>query len=275
MSPIVRRNFDALEVLPFSGVIDNGSDVATREARASNGELVLNGIGGEVYRRRDLAHRGHDLREVVWRFFCGYDPAILTTRFDEVRYCERIEEDLGEEVRATGREWSTLEAEDIYLKFFFRSWAGHNTSINNAFSSALTPFRDDLTLYQEARQLPHEMRWFGRFEAALIHALDPKLARYSSAYGHPFNSSPPDMAQNREKKQAYRSPASFRQERQPKQRTRWPAGLGRAHLSMLFDPDFPQLSAYTHPHRVTDPNLFRRICTLEYAFERLGVAVQN
>jgi len=270
---IVSRNFDALDVLPLSGLLENGSELATREERSSNGELMLNGIGGEVYRRPNLTDREYLLREVVWHFCCRFDPSVMTSRFDEESYCANIGEDLRGELEFTGQNLSGLEAEDTYLRFFFRSWAGHNTSINNALSWALTPFRDDLEAYQEARRLPHDMRWFGRFQAALINRLDPRLASYPSAYGHPFTVPPGPELQQRERARA--EPPAFRRHRQPEKRREWGPELSRAHLAELFDPDFPRLSAYIAPHRVTDQGLFRRICTLEYSFSRLDVDVDK
>jgi len=272
---IVSRNFDALDVLPLSGLLENGSELATREERACNGELMLNGIGGEVYRRPNLDDRKYRLREVVWRFCCGFDPNVLTSRFEEETYCATIEAELRKELGVTTPELTSLEAEDAFLKFFFRSWAGHNTSVNNALSWALTPFRDDVEAHQEARRLPYEMRCFGRFEAALIDRLDPRLANYPSAYGHPFNVPPNPEQQKWERKWAERNSAAFLHQLQPKQRTGWAPELSRAHLAELFDPEFPRLCTFIAPHHVTDPGLFRRICTLEYALERFDVDVKT
>ena len=134
----VEDNLHFFDGTPYAGVFDDGADARTRRERCRDGRLVLNGMAGELYRRPDVANRPFDSREVVWRFFCGFDPAVCSERFAADAYCDA----LANKIRQTLRSGDPLSRADVTWvipTFYARYWAGGTVSINNRLSPALLP----------------------------------------------------------------------------------------------------------------------------------------
>src|SRR6185369_15032443 len=126
----VEDNLHFFDGTPYAGIFDDGTDARTRRERCCDGHLTLNGMAGELYRRPDVANRPFDSLEVVWRYFCGFDPTICSERFAADAYCDA----LANKIRQTLRSGDPLSRADVTWvipTFYARYWAGGTVSINN------------------------------------------------------------------------------------------------------------------------------------------------
>ncbi len=266
LAAAVETNYRVFDGYPVDGIVDDGSDLRTRRERCLNGGLMLNGIGGELYRRPDLPNRPHPTVDVVWRFFCGFDPLDCTDAFREDEYCAAIGRTLK---RAVGAESDLLSRPVVSLvvpAFYYRYWAGRNSSVNNRLGRALQPFCD-FSLVRESVRIPVAARSYGAFEAALIRSVDPRLAAYESCYGHDFAHPPPLAHVVREWRAMVRPAVHCRYGFVGRGQER-PYWLDPPAVGALVDPAFPYLRRLFHLDRSFGALRFNRICTLEYLFER-------
>lgn len=262
----IEDNLHFFDGTPYAGVFDDGIDSRTRRDRCRDGHLTLNGMAGELYRRPDVANRRFDSLEVVWRYFCGFDPAVCSERFAADAYCDA----LARKVRQTLRSGEPLSRADVTWvipTFYARYWSGGTVSINNRLSPALLPFCD-LAIVRDSIRLPIAHRWYGLFEAALIRAVDPRLAAYDSCAGHDFASPPPLERIVSEWRTTVRAPIVFRFMARPQ--APHPYYLARSYVGAVLDTSFPYLRRFFHLDRVRDAHQYNRICTLEYLFEKLS-----
>jgi asparagine synthase (glutamine-hydrolysing) len=166
---------------------------------------------------------------------------------------------------------SRKEVECLYPCLRCAYWMGRNNSINNRFGFASTPFVES-SLVKLALQIPVRYKNFGRFEAALIHAMDPALARHASVYGQGFDASPSVKRKLKEyatlyrptwaRRLSYRIQARFRgHELNPL--------LTKEYLSRVIDASFPEMRRYFSVDKVKNETELSRICTLEYMFRKV------
>jgi asparagine synthase (glutamine-hydrolysing) len=274
MSEIIARNCRLLDAYPVDGIMDDGTDVATRRERASGGALALNGGGGEIFRNFFyLPDRPFSIREVIWTFYSQFDPATATPLFSERKYVEAM---VSAVAFALGVSSDTLmrdEVERVYPAFRCRYWTGRNTSVNNQFGAALTPFIEH-GIVDGAAAVPIRFKDHGRFEAALIHALSPRLARYPSSYGHGFGGPVPFKRRMKDQLTLLRPPLLRRYAFRIKARLQG-GRIASSPFQMAVDPAFPLMSRYFRMDRIGDAGQFGRICTLEHLLTRQGIATSD
>lgn len=280
-SETVAQNFAALDGYPSDGIFDGGADVTTRRARAAGGALALNGGGGEIFRNFFyLPDRAFTVQQVLWSFFCQFDPAVTTAAFDETAYLDglaravlRLIDRPAGPGGALATRLARTEIEFLYPCLRCAYWMGRNNSVNNRFGFAATPFIEP-ALVGLALQIPIAAKNHGRFEAALIAAIDPALARYPSVYGQGFDEAPA-LARRLKGGMTLARPPRLRKWSYRLQNRMRRAGfsgvLGPDYLSRVIDPDCPALRRYFRIERVRSALEFNRICTLEYLFERHAV----
>ncbi|MFO1188346.1 MAG: hypothetical protein U1E97_01830 [Alphaproteobacteria bacterium] len=275
VAELVRRNLDAFHGAPADGVFDDGSDLATRRDRCASGELMLNGGGGEIFRNFFyLPDRSFQARDIVFAFYSQFDPRAMRGRYRASDYQAGVEAKLLTTLGRTTRALSRSDVERIYPTFRCRFWMGRNNSINNRLGAALTPFIDP-NIVPGALSIPIALKNAGRFEAALIQAVDPRLAAYPSAYGHDFAHPPPFRRLLAERVTMLR-PCWVRRHtfrlkwRQPAQR---PLMLSDAILGQAIDPAFPVMSAFFDPARIYENGQYNRLCTLELLSKTFGLRV--
>lgn len=187
----VETQFWAFDGAPTDGIVGSGSDLATRRARTEGGILALNGGGGEIFRNFFyLPPRAFTILELVWTFYNQFDPKVAREPFSETDYNRALERKIAAIFQDPRRELTRVQIEYVYPGFRGRFWTGLNTSLNNAFGPALTPFFD-MSVVREAIRVPMRFKNHGILEAAMIAAVDPRLAQYPSAYGHDFLGTPP------------------------------------------------------------------------------------
>jgi len=274
MPAIIARNLDLLDGYAADGIFDNGADVATRMDRAADDALALNGGGGEIFRNFFyLPDRAISLSEFIWTFYSQFDPASVTDEFREDDYMHALGAAMQNAIGSTAQKLSRREVELLYPAFRCRFWTGRNTSVNNRFGWALTPFIERL-MVASAIDVPIAFKNHGRFEAALIKAFSPSLARYPSVYGHDFARAVPLQRRLRDQLTLLRPPLMRRYTFRLKTRMHPPArdGADRSWQAVI-NPSFPLMRRFFLIDRIRDRGQFLRICTLEYLFGQSGITL--
>ena len=127
----------------------------------------------------------------------------------------------------------------------------------------------------EAMTLPLALKNAGRFEARLLEAIDPELARLPSAYGHDF-ASPPSLRHRLGEWSTRARPVWLRQRSYEIRRRLGPMAdehgglLGDEWLGRVVDLDYPAMRRFFRIGNIRDSGLMRRIANLEYLARRLG-----
>jgi hypothetical protein len=276
---VVERNMLAFDGYPPDGIFDGGGDLASRLDRCRGGALALNGGGGEIFRNfyylRDGRYR---VRDVLAAFHSQFDPASTTDAFAEDTYSERLawamDLALGRPIGYANDRLSRTEVEYLYPYFRCAYWMGRNNSVNGRLGHALTPFID-AGIVGGALQVPLAYKNHGRFEAALIAAIDPALARYPSAYGHDFLSPPPWRRRLKGaldlwkplllRRYSYRLKARLKAAQRPRL-------LQDDYLARAVDPALPAMAKFFRVGNLRAADQFARAATLEYLCRRFGIS---
>ena len=271
----LRRNMDAFHGAPADGAFDDGSDLATRRDRCAEGALMLNGGGGEIFRNFFyLPDRSYTARDIVHAFYSQFDPRAMRGRYRIGDYYAALEAKVLATLGRNDGSLARVEVERLYPAFRCRFWMGRNNSVNNRLGAAQTPFIDP-TIVADALPIPIARKNTGRFEAALIQAIDPRLAAYPSAYGHDF-AHPPPAARVLAERATLLRPCwlrrySFRLKwRRPARR---PLVLSDAYVGMAIDLSFPVMSHFFDPGRIYENGQYNRLCTLELLSKTFGLRV--
>ena len=276
----VERNFQAYDGLPNYGeLFENGANAAARAARHRGGALSVSGGCGEIFRNFFfLPGRRFSAAAVARTFFARYARGDVTGAFDESRFLRGIEDKI---LAALGRPGARAklprgEVEQIYPRVRCRALFGREIGLEAHEGAYLMPFLDH-RLVAEAMRLPLALKHAGRFEAALLSAIDPALARYPSAYGHDF-SGPPDRRHRRSEWATRIRPVALRQRSYAIRRRLGPVAdehgglLGPDYIGRVVDLDYPAMRRFFRTERIADSGMMRRIANLEYLAGRLGVA---
>lgn len=275
---LVTRNFHQFDGLPtFGNIFDNGAHGEAQLARHAGGALAVSGGCGEIYRNffylPDRAFTAHD---VARTFFAGFAAGDATGLFDPRAFLAAI----GAKIRAaieppdaTGR-LPRVRVEQIYPRIRCRALFGREISLEGRYSPYLMPFLDHQVV-AEAMTLPLGLKNAGRFEAALLNAIDPDLARQPSAYGHDF-AGPPGRSHRFAEWSTRIRPVWLRQRSYSLRRRLGATGdehgglLSPDYMNRVIDPDFPAMRRFFRIERITDSGLWRRIANLEYLAAKLG-----
>ena len=274
----VERNFQEYDGLPTYGeIFESGANAAARDARHPGGALSASGGCGEIYRNFFyLPDRPVSAAAVARTFFARYDRRDLTDAFDERAFLRGVEDKILDGLGVAGERGPLPRPliEQIYPRLRCRSFFGREISLEGRYGAYLMPFLDH-QLVAEAMMLPMSLKHAGRFEAMLLDAIDPALARLPSAYGHHFGE--PPGARHRLSEWATRiRPAWLRQrsyalqrrlQRGPVRRT---GLLADAWLGRVLDLEFPAMRRFFHIDRIADQAMLMRIANLEYLAAHLG-----
>ena len=274
----VEANFQSYDALPnFGELFESGANAAARAARHAGGAMSASGGCGEIFRNFFyLPNRRLSAAAVARTFFARYAKGDLTDAFDERAFLRGVEDKI---LEALGREGEREPLprnviEQIYPRFRCRPFFGREISNEARFGAYLMPFLDHRVV-GEAMTLPLPLKDAGRFEAALIHAIDPALASQPSAYGHSF-AKPPNRAHRWSEFSTRVRPAWLRQKTYAIRRRLGPMAdehgglLTPDWLGRVVDLDFPVMRRFFRPERITDSALLRRVANLEYFANRLG-----
>jgi hypothetical protein len=274
---IVARNFQVYDALPNYGeLFENGANAFAREARHQGGALSASGGCGEIYRNFFfLPDRRFSAAAVARTFYARYARGDVTEAFDERAFLRAIEDKI---LAALGRpgDRGRLDRgliEQIYPRVRCRAVFGREISLEAREGAYLMPFLDHRVV-AEAMRLPLALKHAGRFEAMLLNAIDPALARLPSAYGHDF-AGPPDRRHRFAEWSTRIRPIALRQRSYALRRRLGPVAdehgglLTPDYMGRVIDLDFPAMRRFFRPEAITDSGLMRRVANLEYLAARL------
>lgn len=275
---MVLRNFHENDALPnFGNIFDNGGNLAARDARHAGGLPVASGGAGEVFRDFFyLADRSFTAEAVARAFFARFVPADATALFDPRAFVERVRDKMLAALERPGDRGPLPRAvvEQLYPRFRCRALFGREISLESRLSPYLMPFLGHRVVLESAT-LPAALRQAGRFEATLLHAIDPGLAAQPSAYGHDF-AGPPSLGHRLSEWRTRLRPIALRQASYAIQRRLRPMGdehgglLDPDYLARVIDLDYPAMRRYFRVERIADHGVMRRVACLEYLAARLG-----
>jgi asparagine synthase (glutamine-hydrolysing) len=276
---VLEKNYYLFDGLGCTGVFDNGSDVATRIMRAKKARLHLNGGGGEIYRRVWNVPDGQIDIEKYLDYKYGpihiledfVDYSVCGEEFDRREYIFALREKI-KRILDTDRDWMTKEQLNTLYSFLrHKYWMGMNHSLDNQFSYALTPYAEKRFVF-ESFSIPENYRSYGRFEAALIKKIDPRLAKYPSAYG--FNFYDPVQPQRkflssvREKLPYFLQPVVPVAHRKMRaMRFQPPFYFHGEYLREIFPGQDLSVNRYVNMERIKDPNMLSRVLSVELVIE--------
>jgi hypothetical protein len=274
---IVDKNFYIFDGLPVDGIFDDGVDLATRQDRARNGALALNGGGGEIFRNFFiLRDRPLSSREIVWTFYSQFDPNCFAENHDPLEYQERLAEKIGNAVGVRDRRLTRAEVERVFPVFRCRFWMGKNSSINNRLGLMHTPLVEPV-LVASAGAVPLSIKNSGKLAAALILRASPQLARYPSAYGYPFHQDVPIVRRIADWISTQRPPrvrkVMFPLKAKLKETSLIEAKDKISHFGKLFDHSDWHTRGLIRYDRVLEPSQIRRLLTIEYFCEKMGARI--
>ena len=276
----VERNFHQYDGLPNYGeLFENGANAAARDARHAGGALAVSGGCGEVFRNFFfLPNRRFSAADVARTFFARYAKGDATGAFDERAFLDAIESNILAMLGRPGERGPLARAviEQIYPRVRCHSLFGREISLEGRHGAYLMPFLDH-RLAAEAAKLPLALKNAGRFEAMLLNAIDPALARYPSAYGHDF-AGPPGLGHRLGEAATRLRPVWLRQKSYALRRRAGPVAdehgglLTPDYMGRVVDLDYPAMRRFFNVARIGDSGLMRRIANLEYLAARLPVS---
>lgn len=268
----VARNFHQYDALPNYGeLFENGANAAARDSRHAGGAMSASGGCGEIYRNFFfLPGRATSARTVARSFFARYTRNDVTDAFDESAFLKALEDKILSALGMSGHSGRLPRAlvEQIYPRVRCRSLFGREISIEGRHGAYMMPFLDHQVV-AEAMKLPLRLKNAGAFEAALLHGIDPALARHMSAYGHDF-SGPPSRRHRFEEWSTRIRPAWLRQKSYALRRRAGPIAdehgglLTPEYMGRVVDLEYPAMRRYFAVDRIGDSGMMRRIACLEY-----------
>lgn len=274
----VERNFHQFDGLPtFGNIFDNGSHAAGQLRRHAGGAMAVSGGCGEIYRNFFyLPDRRFSAADIAATFFARFDAGDATGEFDARRFMAAVTAKIRDAIEppSAAGPLSRSRVEQIYPRIRCRALFGREISLEARFSPYLMPFLDHQVV-SEAMTLPIGLKHAGRFEAALLAAIDPELARQPSAYGHDF-AGPPSRRHRFGEWQSRIRPVWLRRRTYALRRRLGRAGdehgglLTPDYMNRVIDPDFPIMRRFFAMDRITDSGLWRRIANMEYLAQTLG-----
>ena len=275
---LVERNFRQFDALPtYGNIFDPGGYADAQLIRHANGALAASGGCGEIYRDFFfLPDRPVSARSVAQTFFARFAPGDGTDLFEPRAFIDRIAAKIAVAVEepSIARRLPRALIEQIYPRVRCRALFGREISLESRFGAYLMPFLDHRVV-AEAMTVPMRQKQAGRFEAALLNAIDPALAAHMSAYGHDF-SGPPSRAHRFEEWSSRIRPAWLRAKSYAVKRRLKPMGdehgglLEPEFMSRVIDLDFPAMRRFFRMDAINDSGLWRRIACLEYLAGHLG-----
>ena len=269
----VERDYYVFDGLRYDGLFDAGEDFQDRISRHENDGIVLNGSVGEIYRNFFyLPDRAMPIRDVVRAFFSRFDPSLTTDAFDPESYAATLVADMQVALNTDMAMISRAEVEALYPLFRGRFWSARDASVNQRFGWMLYPFLEMSSVFGTPN-IPFGLKQFGKLEAGMINALNPALAGYNSVYGGPFDR-PLPLSHRLQTLATQVRPAWLRQyayRLKRQKRDARPTVLSRAYLAEVLDTDAPRMNRYIKVGRVKDHEVYNRVMTLEYMFQRLRV----
>ena len=242
------------------------------------GTIAFNGGGGEIFRNFFyLLDRKYTIRELLWSFYSGFDPAVCTPVFDAARYYHGLERKVMDLLEADEPLLERPTVEWLYHSFRCRAWDGKVDSVAARYGFTAMPYLER-AITEHASALRLSWKNHGAYEAEMICRADPRLARYPSSYGHGF-AAPPPLSRRIADYGTYVRPPwlrryTYRLKHVRRPRGDWPGYLAAPYRSAVLPGGVQILSRLFRIGRIGDEAQFARILSLEYALRRFGSRVK-
>jgi asparagine synthase (glutamine-hydrolysing) len=262
----MRRAHDCMDGWNAFGVFDTGVDAEDRLARAAEDRLLFNGSVGEIYRNFfNLPDGRYELRDLVTVFYSYFTPRACTAEFDVREYESEMIADLQRAVPLCGPRLTREEVEALYPLHRGRYWAARDAAVNNRFGRTVFPFLE-AAVVEGTESIPIAFKEYDRLQARIIEIIRPSLARCPTTRGFcPAGPIPWHYklrTQLNVQRPTWLRPYSYWW-RNRRQRAR-PEHLSAASLQHVIDPSLPVMRAYFAPEHIYDPDVFNRVCTMEW-----------
>ena len=250
-----------------------GADREDRLRRHVDGRVPLNGGLGEIYRNFFyMPDRPSSTGAVISTFYSRYDPAALTSRFDERRFRAGMAQAMREAIGADSDRLTRAQVESLYPKFRGRFWTGRDASNNQRFGPMFFPFLEH-TAANNTAGIPIRYKDLGLLQGRMIELVHARLAAYPSDYGFPLSGPRPWRYRLKTRLGTWRPPAlrklSFRLKvRSPTPRI---GALSDEFLGRVMDPTLPLMGQLFRLERVFSLDQFGRIVSLEYLGQHCGL----
>ena len=279
----VERNHFAYDGLPNYGeLFENGANAFALARRHAGSALSASGSAGEIMRNFFyLPARPTRALTVARSFYARYALGDVTGLFDERAFLGRLEDKILEGLGLSGERGplSRGRIEQVYPRVRARATLGREISLETRHGAYLTPFMDHRVV-AESMRLPLGLKNAGRFQAALLAAIDPELAALPSVYGHDF-SGPPGLSHRLAEWTTRARPAWLRQRSYALRRRLGPVAdehgglLSPDYIGWVIDLEFPAMRRFFRTDRIADSGMMRRIANLEYLADRLGTRLAD
>lgn len=255
------------------GIFNDGFDWQEQYKQAAKKELVLVGIGGEIYRNFwKMRDKTWSVTQLIDFAFNVFDHSEFTDKFCKETYFRNISEKITHLTKASPKEMKRSQIEQLYPVFRMRYWAGMEVSKRGSYFPLILPFANP-QLCQNSTVLPISWKRCGEFEANLIHHTDPQMASYTSEYGFSFSKNLPWKMKASEHLRAFDSPLRkvFRKRKRLKEaqiknnrdQSHFPYYLNKNYLSSIFNMKDLEISKYIHLEKIQDPGMLSRALTVE------------
>lgn len=266
----VERDFYFFDGIKPLGLIDDGSDLDTRFARARRAALQLNGAGGEIYREIwNIGDRSCSMIEFLkMRFDCG-DYRFCRGKFDVNGYFSRFAEKVRSILDTKGDTLSRSQAEMLF-PFLRNKFAQANNLANSQISHSLLPFMESRFVFPSFA-IPIRYKYCGEIHAALIRAAYPSLGRYRSAYGINFSGEIPLRYRLRKalERQLPLRVRLMKRSRGVARAQPMPYFLARPYVDAIVDLKRMNVADYVDVSRISSPEVFSRALSVELLLSRL------
>ncbi|MEM8800156.1 MAG: hypothetical protein AAGF15_08770 [Pseudomonadota bacterium] len=269
------RSYYAFDGWKNQGIFDSGVDFSDRVNRMKGNAVFINGSAGESLRNFFYLPDGrYSIDHVISAFYSTYDPEMCSSAFDETLFRRALRDQIALDLNVDPKAPISRDmVELVYPLFRVRYWSARDLQLNQSFGWALYPFMLPQTIYGTAT-LPLSWKTHGRLEAALITRIHPEIAAVKSDYGFAFTE-PPPLTYRMKMALTYGRPAWLRKRTyRLKMRGRrhrevqFPAFLKKEALGQHIDITFPAMTEFFQIDRITDPDVYNRVATMEYLLAR-------
>ncbi|WP_240922447.1 asparagine synthase [Oleiagrimonas sp. C23AA] len=181
--------------LPSDGIDDPGADRNTRLRQTAEGNIALNGGGGEIFRNFfHLPDRPLSALDLVRTFYRGFSRRAFRDsegmKSYEARLVSSMRAVLGVQNKfAHNGDLTRFQIELLYPLFRCHYWMSVNNSLAIRHGYYMTPLVD-LKLIRLSQRLPLRWKNAGYFESQLISFLHSDIAKQPSAHGFKFSEGP-------------------------------------------------------------------------------------
>ena len=117
-----RLNFLAADSYQYTGIFQNGAEIAESAWRVCGNTIAFNGGGGEIFRNFFYLLDGkYTIRELLWSFYSQFDPAVCTPIFYNTRYYNALENKVMDLLASDERRLPRPTVEWLYHSFRCRA----------------------------------------------------------------------------------------------------------------------------------------------------------